>query len=247
MRTIGVIGGMSWESTAIYYRRLNELVRDRLGGLHSARAIVHSVDFAPIAAMQAAGDWDAAARAMDGLGADLARAGAEVLLIAANTMHKVADNVETASGLPLLNIIDVTAAALRRRGCSRPLLLATGFTMAPGFYRERLAAHGIEAVVPDEAGRETVHRIIYEELCRGVVSPAAKATFLALIAAARAEGIDSVIFGCTEIGLLLTQADMPEPAIDTAEEHVAAAVELALSDAPVSSLLPPSPGARAAA
>lgn len=247
MRTIGVIGGMSWESTAIYYRRLNERVRDRLGGLHSAAVIVHSVDFAGIAAMQAAGEWGAAGEAMDRLGADLARAGAEVLVLATNTMHKVAGGIEAASGLPLVNIVDVTAAALRRRGCRRPLLLATRFTMEDGFYRDRLAAHGIAAVVPDAAGRAEVHRIIYEELCRGEVSPASKAAYLAIIDAARADGIDSVVLGCTEIGLLLSQADMPEPVIDTTEEHVAAAVEIALADAPVSSLLPPSPDARAAA
>jgi aspartate racemase len=247
MRTIGVIGGMSWESTAVYYRRLNELVRDRLGGLHSAKVIVHSVDFAGIAAMQAAGEWEKAGQAMDRLGADLARAGAEVLVLATNTMHKVAGNIEAAAGLPLLHIADVTAAALKTRGCTRPLLLATRFTMEDGFYRDRLAAHGIQAIVPDAAGRAAVHQIIYEELCRGVVSPASKAEYLAIIAAARAQGIDSVILGCTEIGLLIGQADMPEPAIDTTEEHVLAAVEVALSEAPVSRVLPPSPPVQATA
>jgi aspartate racemase len=241
MRTIGVIGGMSWESTAVYYRRLNELVRDRLGGLHSAKVIVHSVDFAGIAAMQAAGEWEKAGREMDRLGADLARAGAEFLVLATNTMHKVAGNIEAAAGLPLVHIADVTAAALKRRGCTRPLLLATRFTMEDGFYRDRLAAHGIQAIVPDGQGRVAVHRIIYEELCRGVVSPASKAEYLAIIAAARAQGIDSVILGCTEIGLLISQADMPEPAIDTTEAHVLAAVDMALGSAPLVSLLPPAP------
>ncbi len=247
MRTIGVIGGMSWESTAVYYRRLNEHVRDRLGGLHSAAVIVHSVDFAGIAAMQAAGEWDAAGREMDRCAAGLARAGADLLVLATNTMHKVAGNIEAASGLPLLHIADVTASALKRRGCKRPLLLATRFTMEDGFYRERLAAHGIVALVPEADDRAEVHRVIYEELCRGTVSPASKAAYLAVIERARAEGIDSVILGCTEIGLLLSQGDMPEPAIDTTEEHVAAAVEVALSDASVSSLYPPPAPLRATA
>jgi aspartate racemase len=230
MRTIGLIGGMSWESTAIYYRRLNELVRDRLGGLHSAKVLVTSVDFEPVARMQADGDWEAARALMTGLAHDLKRAGADFIVVATNTMHKVVDEIEAVTGLPLLHIVDATAIALRNAGKTRPLLLATRFTMEDGFYVDRLRACGLDVAIPAPEDRFVVHRVIYEELCKGRVEPSSKEAFLAIIAKARQSGIDSVILGCTEIGLLLSQSDIAELVFDSTEIHVRSAVDLALQN-----------------
>ncbi|HEY8380658.1 MAG TPA: aspartate/glutamate racemase family protein [Microvirga sp.] len=229
MKTIGLIGGMSWESTAVYYRLLNEAVRERLGGLHSASLVLRSVDFAPVAAMQAAGEWERAAEALADAGRGLRAAGASALVICTNTMHKVADQVEAEAGLPLIHIADVTAKALKASGARRPLLLATRFTMEQDFYRGRMAErHGLDVVVPDDAGRADVHRIIYDELCRGVVSDASKARYLAVVEEARGRGIDSIIFGCTEVGLLVAQADFDLPVFDSTALHAAAAVDFSL-------------------
>jgi aspartate racemase len=230
MKTLGLIGGMSWESTATYYRRLNQIARDRLGGQHSARLVMVSVDFAPIAAMQAAGDWDGATRAMVEAARTLAKAGADGVLICANTMHKMADAVEQAAGVPLIHIADATAAALSADERRKPLLLATRFTMAPGFYRDRLRQRGVEAIVPNEAERERLHAIIYEELVLGRMEPPSKAEVLAMIArAGREDDADSVIFGCTEIGLLIEPWESPLAVFDTAEIHCLAAMDFALS------------------
>jgi aspartate racemase len=229
VKTIGIIGGMSWESTAVYYRRINELVRERLGGLHSARVIVNSVDFAPIAAMQAAGDWEKAGIQLGFAAHALQQAGAHFIVLATNTMHKVARHITGATGLPMLHIGDVTADALLAAGKTRPLLLATRFTMEQAFYRDHLKKRGIEAIVPDQGGRDAVHGIIYDELCKGIVRPESKARYLAVIEAARSEKIDSVIFGCTEIGMLLSLQDVPEGAFDTTELHCVAAVDAALA------------------
>jgi aspartate racemase len=175
MRPLGILGGMSWESTQHLYALINRGVAARLGGLHSARLILHSVDFAPIAAMQAAGDWAAAAQVLGEAGAGLRQAGAEALLIATNTMHLVATDVERTAGLPVLHIVDATGEALRAARVQRVGLLATRFTMEQAFYRERLRERfGIEAIVPDAAGRAEVHRVIYEELCRGRFEPASR-------------------------------------------------------------------------
>jgi aspartate racemase len=227
MKTIGVIGGMSWESTAVYYRRLNELVRDRMGGLHSARLLLASVDFAPIAAMQQAGEWDKAGEVLAEAAMNLARGGAELIVLATNTMHKVADAITSASSLPFLHIADVSASALIKAGKKKPLLLATRFTMEQEFYRGHLRRYGIEALIPSGDDRTSVHRIIYEELCQGIMRPASKDAYLAVIERARADGMDSVIFGCTEIGLLLSPSDVPEGAFDTTELHCVAAVDAA--------------------
>jgi len=230
MKTLGLIGGMSWESTATYYRRLNQIARDRLGGQHSAKLVMVSVDFAPIAAMQAAGDWDGATRAMVEAARTLANAGADGLLICANTMHKMADAVEQAAGVPLLHIADATAQALTVAERRKPLLLATRFTMEQGFYRDRLSQRGVSAIVPNEAERGRLHAIIYEELVLGRMEPASKARVLAMIArSARDEGADSVIFGCTEIGLLIEPPESPLAAFDTAEIHCLAAMDFALN------------------
>lgn len=228
MKTLGLIGGMSAESTVVYYQMLNRLVRERLGGLHSASLLMASLDFAPIAQMQAEGAWDEAGALLAEAARTLEAAGAEAVLICANTMHLVAEQVQAALSVPLIHIADATAQALLAAGVRRPLLLATRFTMEKAFYRERLAAHGVSAAVPEASDRERLHAIIYDELCVGIVSPQSKAEVLGMIAQAGAQGADGVIFGCTEIGLLLTQADLDLPAFDTAEVHARAAVDFSL-------------------
>lgn len=233
MKTIGLLGGMSWESTAIYYRLLNEGVRSRLGGLHSAKLALVSVDFAEIAELQHAGDWQGAARLLAGAARQLEAAGAQCLVLCTNTMHKLADEIGAAISMPLLHIADATGAAIRRAGISRPALLATRFTMEQDFYRQRLAKRfGIEAVVPDEAGRAKVHAIIYDELCLGVVKPASKSVYMEEIARLRAEqGADGVIMGCTEITMLIGQPDFDIPVFDTTLIHAEAAIAFALGEA----------------
>ncbi|WP_374569914.1 aspartate/glutamate racemase family protein [Phenylobacterium sp.] len=226
MRTLGLIGGMSAESTALYYSHLNRLARERLGGLHSARLAMISIDFAPLAEMQARGEWDEAGQMMAAEARRLEAAGAEAILICANTMHIVAEAVEAAVEVPVLHICDATAAALRAAGSRRPLLLATRFTMEKDFYRDRLAQAGIEAVVPGADDRAALHAIIYDELCQGVISPASKAVVLDMIA--RAEGVDGVIFGCTEIGLLISPDDLALPVVDTTLAHAQAGMAFAL-------------------
>jgi len=229
MTTIGLIGGMSWESTVVYYRLLNEGVRARRGGLHSADVLLHSLDFSPIAEMQAKGDWDGAGDVLADSARRLERAGAGCIVLCTNTMHKLADRITAATRVPFLHLADVTARAIRASGSRKPLLLATRFTMEQAFYRDRLAAHGVEALVPAEAERAEVHRIIYEELCRGEIRPASKTRYLALIAdAANSHGADGVILGCTEIGLLISQKDVALPVFDTTALHVAAALDFAL-------------------
>jgi aspartate racemase len=230
MATIGLIGGMSWESTAVYYRLLNEGVRSRLGGLHSADILLHSLDFSPIAEMQAKGDWQAAGAAMAASARRLEQGGASCLLLATNTMHKLADAITAATNLPFLHLADVTAKAIRKSPSRRPLLLATRFTMEQSFYRDRLAAFGVEALVPQAQEREAVHRIIYEELCRGEVRPESRARYREIVArAAREEGADGVILGCTEITLLIGQGDVALPVFDTTALHCEAALDFTLA------------------
>jgi len=228
MKTLGLIGGMSAESTLVYYREINRLVRERLGGLHSARLILWSVDFAPIAELQAKDDWTATGQLLAAAARRLEGAGAEAILICANTMHTNAPVVQAAVDAPLIHIGDATAAALKARGVTRPLLLATRFTMEKAFYRDRLSAAGLQPLIPDADDRAQLHAIIYDELCQGVIRPQAKAAVLAMIARGRATGADSVIFGCTEIGLLLDPAELDLPAVDTAVVHCEAAVDFAL-------------------
>lgn len=227
MTTIGLIGGMSWESTAVYYRLLNEGVRTRRGGLHSADILLHSLDFSPIAEMQAKGDWEAAGTVLAQSAQRLEKAGSSCLLLCTNTMHKLADRITSATNVPFLHLADVTARAILASGSRRPLLLATRFTMEQSFYLDRLAALGVEAVVPGDAERAEIHRIIYEELCQGRIEPASKARYLAIIAAAAGQGADGVILGCTEIGLLISQADTKLPVFDTTALHVDAALDFA--------------------
>jgi aspartate racemase len=229
MRILGLIGGMSAESTTVYYQTINRLVRERLGGLHSAELVLWSVDFAPIAELQAADDWDATGRALADAARRLEGAGAQAILICANTMHLNAPQVEAAVTAPLIHIADATAGALKALGVTRGLLLATRFTMEKPFYAERLAGHGIETLTPPKAERDRLHAIIYDELCQGVITEASKAVVLEMIEAGRAAGANGIIFGCTEIGLLLDPAAMRLPTVDTALAHCEAAVDFALA------------------
>lgn len=230
MRTIGLIGGMSWESTAVYYRLLNELARDRMGGLASADILLRSVDFAQIAEMQKLGRWDEAGRQLAEAARGLERAGASCIALCTNTMHKVADQIEAAISVPFLHIIDITGQALTKAGARRPLLLATAYTMEQAFYSERMQkVSGITPMVPDDGDRARVHAIIYDELCRGVVREQSRQTCLDIIERARLAGVDSVILGCTEIGLLIAPGDGPLPVFDTTRLHATAAMEWALA------------------
>ncbi len=229
MKTIGLLGGMSWESTVIYYQYLNRMARARLGGLHSARCLTWSFDFAEIAAHQASGDWAKASDLMMSAARRLERGGAECLVICTNTMHKMADQVQDAVDIPLLHIADATAPAIREAGCSSPLLLATAYTMEQDFYKGNLAGkHGISVSVPDEDDRVEIHRIIYEELCQGEIWADSKQTYLDIVEKGIEAGADGVIFGCTEIGLLVSEEDFAIPAFDTTALHAKAALDFAL-------------------
>jgi aspartate racemase len=231
LKTIGLIGGMSWESTAVYYRLLNEMTRERLGGLHSAPLLLWSFDFAEIEYLQAIGDWDTCASRLSGAGRALKAAGANLLVICTNTMHKVADAVQRNSGLPVLHIADATAAAVSRAGLTQPLLLGTRYTMEQAFYRERMREHfGIEAMVPPPAEREVVNDIIYHELCRGIVNEDSRSRYLQIIDEARHSGADGVILGCTEIGLLISSRDVELPVLDSTLIHAEYAMEYALNE-----------------
>ncbi|EGD44300.1 aspartate/glutamate racemase family protein [Nocardioides sp. WG-D5] len=230
MRRIGVLGGMSWESTAEYYRLLNEITAKRLGGLHSADLLVRSVDFAEIEEMQVSGEWERAGARLAEEAATLSGAGAEVIVLATNTMHKVAGALEETYGDRFLHLGDTTAAAVRAAGVGRVGLLGTGFTMSQPFYADRLRGHGLDVIVPTEPDQETVHRIIYEELCLGTFLDSSRQAYLEVVDRLVAAGCEGVILGCTEIELLLpmeTYAGVP--LFPTTRLHCEAAVEAALS------------------
>jgi aspartate racemase len=228
VRRFGLIGGLSWESTRLYYDAINRAVATHLGGAHSAPLIVDSLDFAPIAKAQAEGRWDDAGAAIVEAAHRLHRAGVDAVAIASNTMHKCADTVRDAVPLPLVHIVDPLREALAQDGRSRPLLLATRFTMEQDYIRAPLAEAGIEASIPNEADRTTVHTIIYEELIRGTVTETSRDAFLAVIASGREAGADSVILGCTEIGLLVNAENSPLPVYDTMALHSAAIADFIL-------------------
>ncbi|MCA1443654.1 aspartate/glutamate racemase family protein [Ensifer sp. IC4062] len=228
MRKIGLIGGMSFESSAVYYRMVNEAVRERLGALHSAEVLLHSVDFQKIVDLQKAGCWDDAAQRLSEVARGLKAAGAQCVLICTNTMHLIADQVQASVDVPLINIIDETAARLKAAGSRKPLLLATRYTMEHGFYAERMKSHGIELMVPDANGRTLTHNVIFDELCAGKVLEPSRKALIALIEKAKAEGADAVILGCTEICLILDPAKLPLPGFDSTAIHADAAVEFAL-------------------
>ena len=229
MLTIGMLGGMSWESSAEYYRLANELVRERLGGLHSARCLLASVDFADVERLQVAGEWEAAGRLLAERAAGLQAGGADLLLLCTNTMHEVADRVQAAVTIPLLHIVDTTAAAVRAAGLRRVGLLATAFTTERAPYRERMAAHGVEVLVPGPEQRALVHRVIYDELCLGVVDDGSRARCREVVADLVAAGAQGVVLGCTELELLIGPGDSPVPVFPSTRLHVEAAVTAALA------------------
>jgi aspartate racemase len=232
MRTIGLLGGMSWESSVEYYRLLNETVRERLGGLHSAECVMWSVDFAPIEELQRSGDWDEAARRLAALGRRLDEAGAECLVLCTNTMHRLADEVQAAIEIPLLHIADATAARVRAAGVDTVGLLATRYTMEQDFYRGRLAErHGLRVLVPPEPDLTLVHEVIYRELCQGQVLDGSREEYRRVIAGLEAAGADGIIYGCTEIDLLVGPEDASVPVFDSTRIHVEAAVDWALTPA----------------
>ena len=226
MLTIGMLGGMSWESSAEYYRLANVLVRERLGGLHSAKIVLHSVDFAEIERMQVEGRWDDAGKALAEAATSVEAAGADFLLLCTNTMHKVFDQVQAAVDIPVIHLGDTTAAAIRKAGLTTVGLLGTGFTMDQAFYRERLESHGLKVLLPSPEDRATVHRIIYDELCVGIVRDESRRAYQDVIS--RFEGAEGIILGCTEIELLISQDDVPLPVFPTTRLHVEAAVERAI-------------------
>jgi len=232
VKTIGLIGGMSWESTVPYYRLVNEAVKQRLGGLHSARLILYSVDFHDVEELQRTDRWDEAGRMLADVARTLERAGAELLALCANTMHKVAPAIEAAVDVPLLHVVEPTAEAVRRAGFSRVGLLGTRFTMEQGFYRDRLRdRHGLDVLIPDEGDRAALHRIIYEELCVGVVRDASRQTYRAAIERLALRGAQAVILGCTEISMLVGPADSSLPLFDTTTIHAHSIAQAALGDA----------------
>lgn len=230
MKTIGLIGGMSWESTIPYYRHINEAIKARLGGLHSAKIILYSVDFHEIEQLQRVGDWDAAGTAMADAAQALEAAGADFLVLCTNTMHKVAERIEAAVTIPLLHIADPTALEINRAGYTTVGLLGTQFTMAQAFYRNRLSErHGLSVIVPPQEDRDAIHQIIYEELCLGVVTDDARAVFRRVMAKFAEQGAQAIILGCTEISLLVNQQDAELPLFDTTAIHASAAAEAALA------------------
>jgi len=232
MRILGLIGGMSWESTAVYYRLINQEVRARLGALRSAELLLYSVDFGPVEEMQREGRWDDAAAHLAGAARRLAAGGAECIVLCTNTMHKLADQIAAATPLPLLHIADATGSAALAAGAQRVGLLATAYTMEQPFLKDRLAQRFcLEVLVADAAGRQAVHRIIYEELCAGVVRDSSRQVYREVIESLCARGAQAIVLGCTEIALLVGPEDAPVPVLDTTALHARAAVDFALASA----------------
>ncbi len=229
MKTIGMIGGMSWESSVEYYRIINETIRDRLGGVHSAKSVLVSVDFAEIEALQKQGRWEEATQAMVAAARQVEAGGADCVLICANTMHKMAAEVQASIRIPLLHIIDATAEVVKAAGLHKLGLLGTRYTMEEDFYRGRLIEkHGLQVVTPNADDRTIIHNVIYEELVAGKIDPASKAEYLRIMDGLAQQGVEGIILGCTEIGMLVKQADSPLPLFDTARLHALAAVKYAL-------------------
>ncbi len=229
MRVIGLLGGMSWESTAVYYRILNQEVRRRLGGQHSARILLYSLDFEEVERFQDTAAWDRAGQLLAAYAQRLERAGADLVLLCTNTMHKVASAIEAAIDIPLIHIADAAAEKIRSEGLTRLGLLGTRFTMEEDFYRDRLLQHGLKVLVPDAEDRREVDRVIYDELCRGRIREESRDAYRESIRALADRGAEGVILGCTEIGLLIGPADAPIPIFDTTSIHAESAVQRALA------------------
>ncbi len=231
MKTIGLIGGLSWESSSEYYRIINQEAQKRLGGVHSADCLMYSFDFAEIEALQAASDWEAATALMLRAAQKLARGGADCIVICSNTMHRMAEEIEAALDLPLIHIADATATAILADGYHRVGLLGTRFTMEQDFYKGRMIERcGLDVITPDAAGRETVHRIIYEELVRGIIKAGSRRQYQEVIQELETAGAEAVILGCTEIGLLIKPGDSALPSYDTTALHALAALDWALKN-----------------
>ena len=230
MKVIGMLGGMSWESTVYYYQQLNRGVRERLGGLHSAHSITYTVDFSKIERMQAAGAWDEAGAYLGDCARRLEAAGAEGLVLCTNTMHRVIDSIESAVSIPVLHIADGTAEALVADGVRTVALLGTRYTMEQDFYRRRLIGRGLTVLVPDAGDRDTVHRIIYDELCMGKVVDSSRDAYIDVLKRLAGQGAEAVILGCTEIGMLIDEKNSPVPVYDTTLLHVKAALDWSLAD-----------------
>ncbi|NEZ02578.1 aspartate/glutamate racemase family protein [Wenzhouxiangella sp. XN201] len=229
MKCLGLIGGMSWTSTISYYRRLNQLIAERLGGRHSARLLLYSVDFDAVERLQHAGRWDEAGELLADAARRLAAGGAEGIVLCTNTMHKVAGHIEAAVDLPLLHIADATGEAICAAGHRRVGLLGTSFTMEQPFYRQRLVDRfALDVLVPGEKDREMIHRVIFDELCRERIEPASRRAYQRIVAGLAENGAEAVILGCTEIALLIGPDDVSVPVFDTTELHVRAAVDFAL-------------------
>lgn len=229
MKTIGLLGGMSWESTIPYYRQINQHIKQQLGGLHSAKIILYSVDFADIEALQRSGDWDRAGELLAEAAVKLQAAGADCLVLCTNTMHKVAAVIETAVTIPLLHIADATAEAIQLAGLNKVALLGTRFTMEQDFYKKRLTeSYGLEVLVPDEESRALVHQVIYQELCLGVVKPDSRLQYQQIMADLVVQGAEAIILGCTEIALLVSAEDCAVPLFDTTFLHAQKAADFAL-------------------
>lgn len=228
MKMIGLIGGMSWESTALYYRIINEQVKKQLGGLHSARSLMYSVDFQQIEKLQVAGEWQQAGDVLADAARSLEKGGADFIVLCTNTMHKVANQITEGVDIPLLHIADATAQRINESGVKRVGLLATAFTMEQEFYKGRLAQSGIEVLVPDAPSRKTVHDIIYQELCLGIIREESRAQYREIIAQLVAQGAEAIILGCTEITLLVKAEDASVPLFDTTLIHAEDAVKMAL-------------------
>lgn len=229
MKTLGIIGGMSPESTISYYQIINRETNRRLGGNYSADILMHSVNFETIAAMQRAGDWQGAGGVLAQSAVRLERMGAQAIVLATNTMHKVAPAIEAAVQVPLIHVVDATAAAVKAAGLCKVALLGTRFTMSDGFYTDRMRGLGVKTLVPSESVQHEIHRVIFEELCRNRFTEAAKRYYLDTVADLQRQGAEGVVFGCTEIGLLLKPEDCPLPVFDSAEIHALSAVDFALS------------------
>ena len=230
MKTIGLLGGMSWESTVTYYQILNQTVKEQLGGLHSARCILYSVEFDEIERCQSSGDWERSGEILARAAQALERSGADFILICTNTMHKVYGQIQAAVSVPILHIADVTLQALQAQGIRRVALLGTRYTMEQDFYKQRLIDGGMEVLIPGEADRQTVNTVIFQELCQGIISPQSKAAFLRILEDLQAQGAQGAILGCTEIGLLIGQSDTQLPLFDTTLIHAKSAAQLALAD-----------------
>ncbi|KAA0969791.1 aspartate/glutamate racemase family protein [Aureimonas fodinaquatilis] len=228
MKTIGILGGMSAASTQIYYRELCALTKQRLGGLHSPELLIRSLDFAHIETLQKSGQWDEAGEVLNREATALENGGADFIILATNTMHKLAEQMMQGVSIPLLHIADATAFAIQERGLRAPGLMATAFTMEQSFYLDRLKVAGLEPIVPNAADRAATHQIIYEELCRGIVTEESEAAYVSIAARLETRGADCLILGCTEVGMLLNESNVPIPVFDTTLIHCNAALDMAL-------------------